>query len=118
MEVELEQLSFAWRLIRRQVSDGLESENLSQHTPLGHVRPRLLQVLRLVLIELGVEEKLALNTVTLGLARGHALGTAILHLAFLHGANLNGSELRRLFSVVDRTHGRLGLHNAQICFYT
>ena len=65
MEVELEQLSFAWRLIRRQVSDGLESENFGQHTPFGHVRARLLQVLRLVLIELGVEEKLALNAIAL-----------------------------------------------------
>ena len=58
VEVKLEQLDFAWRLVRVQVSDRFEIENFCKNAAFSNIRASFLQALRLILIELGVEEEL------------------------------------------------------------
>ena len=58
VEVKLEQLNFAWRLVRVQISDRLEIENFCKHAAFCNIRASFLQALRLILIELCVEEEL------------------------------------------------------------
>lgn len=57
VEVQLEKLNLAGRFVGRHVDDGLEVEDFRKHSALAGICACLLQALRLVLVQLSVQEE-------------------------------------------------------------